>query len=138
MTLPTLKSNKNRVNLNVVKDWDNLINFTDVIKKSLTEKSLGQDFIKYIEYLKEITDSEIEYLRNKSKSDILFEALTKLAYKYEDKFKDVNVKDVMDTMNVVKNYDENKFVGAIVDKAKMDEKAKNKDNVIEMKEVKDK
>lgn len=138
MTLPTLKSNKDRVNLNVVKNWNNSINFVDSIKNIPIGTFIGKSFVEYIKYLEKITDSKIEYLKNKSKSDVLFETLTKLSYKYEDKFKDVNVNDLMNDFNYVKGMDESKFAGAIVDKIKTDEKNKSKDNVIEMKEVKDK
>ena len=135
MTLPTIKSNKNRVNLDVVKEWDNSIHFIDKIKSISTDTLIGKDFVEYIKHLEGIAYSKINYLKNQSKSDVLFETLNKLANQYGDKLKDVNIKDVTDVFNKVKGMDESKFVTAIVDKAKEDKK-ENKDNITKLNEVK--
>ncbi len=137
MTLPTIKSNKDRVNLDVIKEWDNSIHFIDKIKSISMDTLIGKDFVEYIKHLEDVAYSKINYLKSQSKSDVLFETLNKLANQYGDKLKDINIKDVTDVFNKVKNMDESKFVTAIVDKAKEDKK-ESKDNITKLNEVKTK
>lgn len=134
ITLPTLKSDKDRVNIDVVKEWNNSINFLDRINSIKTDEFIGQNFKKYIAYLRSITNEKITYLCGKSKLDELFETLTNVVNQYGDKFKDLNIKDVTDVFDKVKNMDESKFVDAIVGKTEVN--GKMKDNVTKIEEIK--
>jgi hypothetical protein len=134
ITLPTLKSDKDRVNIDVVKEWNNSINFLDRINSIKTDEFIGQNFKKYISYLRSITNEKITYLCGKSKLDALFETLTNVVNQYGDKFKDLNIKDVTDVFDKVKNMDESKFVDAIVGKTEVN--GKMKDNVTKIEEIK--
>lgn len=147
VTLPTTKD-KNTINLSIIKDWDNRYHFIDNINSIPSEESIGDKFKKYIKYLKSITNSKIDYIKNKSKSDVLFDELITFVRNLEEKTKNVNLSKLMneanDAFNKVKGMDEGKFVTAIVDNAKKESNSKTnetdkaKDNITKIEDVKTK
>jgi hypothetical protein len=120
ISLPT--SDKG-INLSVLHDWDTKFDFLSVLRTNIG---------KYVYDIERVIDEKIEYLKNKSKSDVFFETLNKLANQYGEKLKDLNVQDVMDTFNHIKDMDEGKFTTVIVENAK----ANKKDNITKLDEVK--
>ena len=144
ITMPTTKLDKNKLDINIIKNWDNNIHFIKKIYSLDTSNSIAENFVEYIKYLENVVDLKIKYLRNKSKSDILFETITNLVNEYKNKIKDTDVekviKDSSDVFNKVKSMDESKFVNAIIENTKENEKSKvnNKDNITSIDEVKTK
>lgn len=138
--IPTLED-KNTIDCEKAKEFIDIIGLKQQIynwfrePNETSEGRLGE----YIYNLFNMADDKIEFIKqqyiHKSSMDNFFDELTNVVEQYGDKLKDLNIKDVTDMFNKVKSMDESKFVGAIVDKSKEDEK-KNKDNITKLSEAK--
>lgn len=138
--IPTLED-KNTIDCEKAKEFIDTIGLKEKIHEwfidsgGTSEGRLGE----YIYSLFNMADNKVDFIKekqfHKSSMDSFFDELTNVVGQYGDKLKDLNVKDITDVFNKVKGMDESKFVTAIVDKAKEDEKD-SKDNVTKLSEVK--
>jgi hypothetical protein len=127
----------NQIDWHTLNEWDKKLDFIG----GLYENS---DICSYINYLDNVIQDKINYIKSKSKADDvlitlkeLFDNLIELSNKYAEKLDGIDIKKTMQTFNTINNMDEGKFVTAIVDKAKEDKK-ESKDNITKLNEVKTK
>ena len=140
--IPTLED-KSTIDCEKAKEFIDTIGLKEKIHEwfidfgGTSEGRLGE----YIYSLFNMADNKVDFIKekqfHKSSMDSFFDELTNVVNEYGDKLKDINIKDVTDVFNKVKNMDESKFVTAIVDKAKEDKK-ESKDNITKLNEVKTK
>ena len=127
ITLP--KTDGDGVNLSVLHEWDNCFMFMETLYEN-------KELCNYIHYLEDVVDSKIEYLKNKSKLDELFETLTEIVNKYDTQLDGIDMKKSLETLSGIGKLDEKIFIDALVGEVKK-EKDKSKDNITKIEDVKE-
>jgi hypothetical protein len=140
--IPTFKDKKT-IDCEKTKEFVDVIDLKEkihewfILADGTPEQRLGE----YIYELFNMADNEVEFIKqqkiHKSSMDNFFDGLTNVVEQYGDKLNGLDINNVLDVFNKVKNMDESKFVTAIVDKAK-EYKKESKDNITKLNEVKTK